>query len=191
MSLFWMLVLGAWAGLIILILHDATKDDGDGGAVRVAAKAFGIAIDRSRRKIRRLGRALRHAIPRKAVSAPPAKMPAAVGDALPSSHPIQQPPLTEPAYAVAPKRKPWRKEGRVTCTIAELELNITEAVQKAAPECEGFLGVILKKTTPRSRRDANWQVQGVKFGKADRKIAGEALTTIIERMRKDVSIAEG
>lgn len=191
MIYFWMLVLSIWVGLLILILHDATKDDSDGGVIRVAAKASGIAIDRATRKMHRLREALHHDSAGACVDPGRGHTGESSWERFIIFRPNPPATLTEQAHAIPPKRKPWRKDGRVSCTIAELELNITEAVQKAAPECEGFLGVILKKTIPRSRRDANWQVQGVKFGKADRKIAGEALTTIIERMRKDFSIAEG
>lgn len=182
MIFFWILILSGWVGLIILILHDATKEDSDGGAIRVTLKAFGTAIDGAMRKIQRLREGLHPTIPLKTASV--------VGDALSSSDPIQQTFLAEQVHAAARKLKSWRKDGPVTCTIAELELKITEAVRKAAPECEPFLGVILQKTIPRSRGDANWQIQGVKFGTADRKIASEALTTIIERMQRNFSITE-
>jgi hypothetical protein len=69
-------------------------------------------------------------------------------------------------------------------------LAITEAVKKAAPECETFVGVVLQQTKPRSRRDVNWQLRGIKFGQADRKMASEALTSIIERMQREFYLTE-
>ena len=84
----------------------------------------------------------------------------------------------------------WRsKDTRVSKTAEELELTITEAVQ-AAPGCEAFVGVIIQRTTPKSRLDANWELRGTKFGRTDRKIAKEALTPIVERMQREFRLPE-
>jgi hypothetical protein len=83
----------------------------------------------------------------------------------------------------------WSKDTRVSKTAEELELTITEAVQ-AAPGCEAFVGVIIQRTTPKSRLDANWELRGTKFGRTDRKIAKEALTPIVERMQREFRLPE-
>jgi hypothetical protein len=186
MMLSWILISSVWVGLLVLILHDATKDDADGGAVRVAGKNLGVAVNGATLGIRKLPKALHHAIPQTSAS----NLPQAVQPKSRPSDPIRQPSLIERALGVVPKRKSWQKNSQTTLSISELELAITEAVQNAAPECETFLGVILEKKTPRSRRGANWQLRGAKFGKADRKIASEALATIIERMQQDVCITD-
>jgi hypothetical protein len=98
------------------------------------------------------------------------------------------PPTIEQAPATPP-RKWWSKDTRVSKTAEELELTITEAVQ-AAPGCEAFVGVIIQRTTPKSRLDANWELRGTKFGRTDRKIAKEALTPIVERMQREFRLPE-
>ena len=50
MTFVWILVLSPWAGLLVLILDDVTKEDAGGGAVRVAAKGLGAVLDRTARK---------------------------------------------------------------------------------------------------------------------------------------------
>src|SRR6516225_2348709 len=78
----------------------------------------------------------------------------------------------------------WSKDTRVSKTAEELELMIREAV-KAAPGCEAFVGVIIQRTTPKSRLDSNWQIRGIRFGGMDRQIAREALIPIVERMQRE------
>jgi hypothetical protein len=187
MTFVWILVLSPWAGLLVLILDDVTKEDAGGGAVRVAAKGLGALLDRSALKAWKVSKALNHAISQRA-SKPP--MEKATGNSSLSSEPVPQPPSIGQARTAAPKVKSGRNDGRILSTIPGLELAITEAVRKASPECETFVGVILEQTKPRSRRDVNWRLRGVKFGQADRNIAGKALTSTIERMQREFYLRE-
>jgi hypothetical protein len=98
-------------------------------------------------------------------------------------------PLIEEAPAVAPPKRWWSRDGRVSKTTEELELAITEAV-KATPGCEDFVGVIVQRITPKSRLDATWELRGIKFGPTDRKLAREALTPIVERMQQEFRVAD-
>ena len=109
-----------------------------------------------------------------------------------SSKPVRQgvQPLIEQTTASAPPKRWWSRDGRVSKTTEELELTITEAV-KAAPGCEAFVGVIVQRTTPRSRLGATWELRGIKFGRADRKVAREALTPIVERMQREFRVTDG
>ena len=66
-----------------------------------------------------------------------------------------------------------------------LQSAITEAVKKADPDCEAFVGVIVQREKPKARLDANWAIRGVRFGKADRDKCSKALTTIVERMQRE------
>ena len=75
-------------------------------------------------------------------------------------------------------------------TAPELELAITDAVKTAAPGCEDFIGVIVQHTTPKSHLDPKWDVRGVKFGKADRQTADEALASVVERMRREFLLTD-
>jgi len=83
----------------------------------------------------------------------------------------------------------WSKDTRVSKTAEELELMIREAV-KAAPGCEAFVGVIIQRTTPKSRLDSNWEIWGIRFGGMDRQIAREALIPIVERMQQEFRLTE-
>jgi hypothetical protein len=86
-----------------------------------------------------------------------------------------------------PKEKFWRNERRVSITIPELELVISQAV-KAAPGCEDFVGVMVQHETLKSRLGPNWTTRVVKFGKADRTMANEALATVVERTQRELLI---
>ena len=89
-----------------------------------------------------------------------------------------------------PKKKWWSRDRRVSKTAEELESTITEAV-KAAPGCEAFVGVIIQRITPKARLDVNWELRGTRFGQADRKIAREALTPIVEQMQREFRLPDG
>jgi hypothetical protein len=71
-----------------------------------------------------------------------------------------------------------------------LQSAITKAVKKAGPPCETFVGVIVQRTTPKSRFDANWALKGVKFGRADRETANKAITTVVERMQREFRLSD-
>jgi hypothetical protein len=171
----WIIILSFWIAFLSLILHDATKDDGDGSAISAAAKRLGAFLDWTK----------------ESASKPSSNAKTAVGNTSSFPEPIR--PGTPPEIERAPaarKKKSWRKGGRVSATIPELELAIAEAVKKAGPECEEFVGVVLQQTTPRSRLDANWGLRGVKFGKADRTMATETLRNVIERMQREYYLSE-
>jgi hypothetical protein len=198
----WILVLALWVAPLSLILHDATKDDGDGSVISIAAKSLVAFLHWATLKAAEARRALSYSLSQMSVSKPainivskPAtKIETAVGTGSLSSEPICQgaPPVQAPA-APPPKkwwRKEWRKDRRVSITIPELELAIAEAVKQAAPGCEAFVGVIVQQTTPKMRFDANWALRGVKFGKADRETVNEALPTIVERMQREFRLSE-
>jgi hypothetical protein len=70
-----------------------------------------------------------------------------------------------------------------------IEMSITAAM-KALPGCEAFIGVFIKQMPAKSGFDANWVVQGVRFGKTDRKTASEALASIVARMQSDFSVPD-
>ena len=98
-------------------------------------------------------------------------------------------PLIEQMPAASPP-KWWSRDDRVSITAEKLELTIAEAV-KSAPGCEDFVGVIIQRTTPKSRLDSNWEIRGIRFGGMDRQTAREALIPIVERMRREFRLTEG
>jgi len=93
-----------------------------------------------------------------------------------------------------PPRKRWwhgrRIDERVSMTSPEIELAIAEAVKKTAPGCEDFIGVVIRQTTPKSRLDVNWELRGIRFGKADREMVNEAVATVVERMQREFRLTE-
>ena len=65
---------------------------------------------------------------------------------------------------------------------------ITEAVRNA--DRETFAGVIVQRETPKEHFDVNWAIRGVRFGRADRERSAQALATIVERMQRELRLAE-
>jgi hypothetical protein len=68
-----------------------------------------------------------------------------------------------------------------------LQSAITKAVQKAEP---AFVDVIVQRITPKSRFDTNWALRGVKFGRADREKANQAVTSVVERMQREFRLSD-
>jgi hypothetical protein len=238
----WILVLLLWTGLLLLILHDVTKQESRGSLVALVGNKAGLAV---RRRRRRASRARRRRQAQQALAAeaqaaaaveaaqePPPKIdgappmveePAAniplAAEATPRdpapqqseprepapSESVRQPAMSQPTMPLEatplqeqeagkpalgrPRKRKWfSKDARAEVTCAELEAAIADAVRKTE-RCEPFIGVIIGRTIPKSSLGPNWELQGAKFGRADRKVAEEALTNIVERMQKEVVLA--
>ena len=76
-------------------------------------------------------------------------------------------------------------DNRKLISREEMQAAITGAVKKADPDCEAFVGVIVERRKRSSLAEANWAIRGIKFGRADRNKAGEAVNRIVERMQRD------
>jgi len=50
--------------------------------------------------------------------------------------------------------------------------------------------VIVQHRTPKSHLDPNWAIRGVRYGRADKPVADEALATVIERMQREFLLTE-
>ena len=116
-------------------------------------------------------------------------------DAAGPSERLQQvalPPAAPPPVAALPKKSPIRKlfKARVSIPLPELQSAIGEAVKTATPGCEAFVGVVVRPKTPESRLDANWELAGAKYGKADKNIANEALMAIVAQMQNEFRVTE-
>ncbi len=85
------------------------------------------------------------------------------------------------------RKKPL--DNRSSVSRDRLQSAIAKAVREADPKCEGFVGVIVQRETPKARFDADWAIKGVLFGKADRDASSAALVTIVERMQHEFSLA--
>jgi hypothetical protein len=87
-----------------------------------------------------------------------------------------------------------RAISRAPIKRAALEAAITAAVKSSNPSCEPFVGVIVElvahQNSGKSRKEANWAVKGVKFGKAEREQCNSALSVIIERLKREFEIAD-
>jgi hypothetical protein len=71
---------------------------------------------------------------------------------------------------------------------SEIELEISKAV-KAVPGCEDFRGVIVAFAGSNSH--SNWDVHGIRFGKAERAIASDAIATVATRLQQKFALVEG
>jgi hypothetical protein len=89
--------------------------------------------------------------------------------------------------ALLPNRQ--SSDDRSSVSRTRLQSAITEAVKKADPDCEAFVGIIVQRETPKARLDANWAIRGVRYGNADRDKCSKALTMIVERMQREFILA--
>ncbi len=86
---------------------------------------------------------------------------------------------------------PWlqksRPDSRNAVLKARLESAISEAIKR---ECEGFVGVVVRRVQPKTRDAPDWDVCGILYGKADRQKAETVLATVLERMQREFSLAD-
>jgi hypothetical protein len=175
----WILIFGSWIALLSLILHDVTNEDANGGAIRLAAGHLGAAMSWAASwaaswtvlKARTFGETPKET-PKDAASQGGASRPS--------------------LKRLLAWRKPnwWHTDQRISMTVPELELAIAEAVRKASPACEGFLSVIVEHKTPNTRQGPDWDIRGVRFGKADRKMVDETLSTVVKRMQQEIRLKQ-
>ena len=104
-----------------------------------------------------------------------------------SAEPTQQAAAETVKQTVLAKKWRSKKDGRVSITIPNLEFVIAEAVKKS-PDCEAFVGVVVRHRRAKSSNDVDWEIRGIKFGNADRDKADAALIPIVERMQREFSI---
>ncbi len=91
--------------------------------------------------------------------------------------------------AAAPKVKVADRKERQFVEARALQDRIAGEV-RAQPGCEAFVGVLLEKVKPNSTLDPNWDLLGVKFGKADRKTVNDVLATVILRMKSEFGLSD-
>lgn len=93
------------------------------------------------------------------------------------------------------RRLPWlpkhrSSDNRSSVSRERLQSAITEAVKKSEAGCESFVGVVIRRETPKSRLDPNWGIKGIRFGRADRDKSAQAIAKIVERMQREFRLAE-
>jgi hypothetical protein len=81
-----------------------------------------------------------------------------------------------------------RLSSREQIKCATLEVAIATAVKRSDPSCEAFIGVFVEQSARSSRDEANWDVRGVKFGKAERENCNAALSIIVDRLKREFEI---
>ena len=159
--LVWILIISSWVALLSLILHDATIEDSDGSAIWIAAKKIKAFTFLAMLKARKLRRTLTYRTSQANVPKSPVKVATAVNAISSSLEELRlggpsvngQAPALPPKPTLPPKKKKWRgKDHRLSMTTSELEMAISEAVKKAAPGCEDFVGVIVRHKIPKSHR---------------------------------------
>lgn len=101
-----------------------------------------------------------------------------------ASHPAKQNPALSP-----PSGTP-QKLDRKTIKSESLEAAIGNAVKNGVLGCENFVGVIVQRTTPKSKFDTNWALRGVRFGRVDRGKADKAISLIVEQMQREYKLSD-
>lgn len=81
-------------------------------------------------------------------------------------------------------------DNRSPVSRERLQSAITEAVKRSEAGCEPFVGVVIRRQTPKSRLDPNWAIKGIRFGRADRAKSALAIGKIVERMQREFRLAE-
>jgi hypothetical protein len=79
---------------------------------------------------------------------------------------------------------------RVQIKSVALEVAIATAVKRSNPSCQGFIGVFVERSAPKSRDEANWAIKGIKFGKAARENCNAALSVIVDRLKREFEISD-
>jgi hypothetical protein len=71
-----------------------------------------------------------------------------------------------------------------------LEMAIANAVRSSDPHCNAFVGINVERVSPASRIDANWNVMGIKYGKAKRDRCDATISVIIDPMQLEFDISD-
>lgn len=56
--------------------------------------------------------------------------------------------------------------------------------------CSGFVGIIVERMVPASRTGANWDVKGIKYGKAKRDLCDAKISAIIDPIQLEFDISD-
>ena len=64
-------------------------------------------------------------------------------------------------------------------TRTALKGAITERIKNSSADCEKFVGVIIEYVDPKRPGDSNWNIKGVRYGKANREACAAALSTLV------------
>jgi hypothetical protein len=88
----------------------------------------------------------------------------------------------------APEEQSPRIRLPVTCDA--LQSVIAKAVRDSGRECQDFVGILLEQTVPKSPRDSNWVIKGIKYGKGDRAQCDAAILEIVGQLQQEFVISD-
>jgi hypothetical protein len=83
-----------------------------------------------------------------------------------------------------------KRSSREQIKCSTLEVAIATAVKRSNPSCEAFIGVFVKRSAQKSRDDANWDIRGIQYGKAERENCNAALSLIVDRLKREFEICD-
>jgi hypothetical protein len=63
-------------------------------------------------------------------------------------------------------------------------------VRGSDPQCSGFIGIIVERVIPATDVGANWNVKGIKYGKAKRDRCDAMISVIIDPMQLEFDISD-
>jgi hypothetical protein len=98
-------------------------------------------------------------------------------------------PPDEPENVVVPIHEATARTQRQYVTTRALEEMIADEV-RAQPGCDAFVAVLLERVRPASAGDSNWDLLGLRFGRADRKTVNEALAPIVARLKTEFGMLD-
>jgi CspA family cold shock protein len=76
---------------------------------------------------------------------------------------------------------------REAIALDALQSVIADTVRRSGQNCEGFIDVFIERI-PATRGGANWEIKGVKYGRADRTLCDAAIAEIVEHYQRKFSV---
>jgi hypothetical protein len=98
-------------------------------------------------------------------------------------------PPDEAEHVAAPVHRAVDRPQRQYVATRALEELIAGEV-RAQPGCDRLVGVLLERVRPATTGDSNWDLLGVRFGRADRSTVNEALAPIVARLKTEFGVLD-
>lgn len=95
-----------------------------------------------------------------------------------------------PQNAINPGTAAQRVARRSPITRAGLESAISEAVRGSSPDCSGLIGVIVERIVPAAPGGANWDVKGIRYGRAKRDRCRAAIAVCVEDGQRQFDVSD-
>jgi CspA family cold shock protein len=85
---------------------------------------------------------------------------------------------------LVPKLENHTQIERKTIALDALQSVIADTVRRSGAQCESFRDVFIERIIPATRGAANWNIKGVKYGKADRALCDVTIAEIVEQYQR-------